>query len=80
MALGDVERTCEAGACRSRAIYIGSFTDQLQQARTTAACCEEHVVKLEHQHTLEGYKITWRAFPARPAVTELGEAHAPSQS
>jgi hypothetical protein len=80
MALGDVERTCEKGGCRDRAAYVGSYTDHLQQARSTAACGQEHLIAVEKQLAGEGFKVTWRLFPARPAATELGGQDAQTQS
>jgi hypothetical protein len=80
MALGDVERTCDAGACTARAAFIGSFTDQLQQRQTRAACNQEHVVEVERYLRGEGFKVTWSPFPPRPKVTELGGQHAPTQA
>jgi hypothetical protein len=78
--LGDVERTCEAGACTERAGFIGSFTDQLQCRQTRAACSQVHLADLERQLKAEGFTVTWRLFPARPKVTELGGQNAQTEA
>lgn len=80
MALGDVERTCDCGACRDRAAYIASYTDRLGQACTRSACNHEHVMLVERELRAEGYAVTWRDFPARPKVTELGAPDAQAQA
>lgn len=80
MALGDVLRTCEAGGCCERAAFIGAFEDRLKQRQTRGACGQEHLLQLEREIKQEGFEVTWRLFPVRPTITEIGGDHGPTQA
>ncbi len=85
-----MSRRCDHSTCQLLAITIGTYTNDLKEGTTRAACTEEHRLELHAELQARGFTPKWLPFtqpeaapplaeprPPAPSVCQQGEVHAP---
>lgn len=68
-------RRCDEITCTEPAMQIGTFTTQLGETRTRAACSLAHKLLLDQAIRGAGFEATWKEF-IQPEVRRAAEKEA----